>query len=47
MELNKKKITCISAFIFYISALILVISVGSYILVTFIEFVLAKEGIGG
>jgi len=46
MELNKKKITCVSAFVLYISALILIISVGSYILITFIEFVLAKEGIG-
>lgn len=46
MELNKKKITCTSAFILYISSLVLIIGVGSYILLTFLEFVLAKEGIG-
>jgi hypothetical protein len=46
MELNKKKVTCISAFILYLSSLLLVIGVGLYILLTFIEFILAKEGIG-
>ncbi len=46
MELSKKKITCTSAFILYLISLALVIGVGSYILITFVEFVLVKEGIG-
>ena len=46
MEINKKNITCTSALILYISSIALIIGVGSYILITFIDFVISKKGIG-
>ncbi len=46
MALNKKQITCTSAFILYITSLVLIIGVGADIILTFIKFITESKGIG-
>ncbi len=46
MALDKKQVTCISAFCLYVFSLCLTLGVGTYIISIFLDFILVSKGIG-